>query len=340
MTYSQPCFVAEISGNHLGELEIAQNLVRKAKTVGADYVKLQTYTADTITLNIDSPEFRLNANHPLWGGRTLYSLYEEAHTPWEWHKELFDLAHTLGIGIFSSPFDFSAVDFLEDLNTPLYKIASLETGDIPLIRYIAQTGKPIIASTGASTLEEIDLMVETILKFNSNELTLLLCTSSYPAKPQDAHLNRLRLLQERYGVSVGLSDHTLGNTTAVAAIALGATVIEKHLCLDRALGGPDADFSSTPDEFKLLVDACEETFDALGTVDWIEIPAEDESRRFRRSLFISCDVKAGEQVNATNVRSVRPAGGMLPKFLDSVYGLEFKANFKSGTPLTFDLLDQ
>lgn len=328
--------VAEISGNHLGKLPIARELVQAASNVGANYVKLQTYTADTITLNIDSPEFRLNANHPLWGGRTLYSLYEEAHTPWEWHKELFDLAHTLGIGIFSSPFDFSAVDFLEDLKTPLYKIASLETGDIPLIRYIAQTGKPIIASTGASTLEEIDLMVETILKFNSNELTLLLCTSSYPAKPQDAHLNRLRLLQERYGVSVGLSDHTLGNTTAVAAIALGATVIEKHLCLDRALGGPDADFSSTPDEFKSLVQSCNEASDSLGHSDWSSLDVEDESRRLRRSLYVSRDVDAGEIVSKENIKSVRPSFGLPPKFWDEVEGRRFVHSLSAGTPLKIE----
>ena len=331
--------VAELSGNHLGSIDNAKQLITAAAASGADFVKLQTFKPETITLNIDSDDFRTGKNHPLWPGEHLFNLYKKVYTPWEWHKELFDFAMSVGIKIFSTPFDSTAVDLLEGLNSPIYKIASLETGDIPLIKYIAQTQKPIIASTGASTLEEIDLMVETIKKYNSNELTLLVCTSAYPSEPKDAHLNRISLLKSRYGTSVGLSDHTLGFTTSIAAIALGATVIEKHLCLGREFGGPDAGFSTNPSEFTELIRLCKETESALGEQQWIILPIEDESRRMRRSLYIYKDVKAGEKLSDSNVKSVRPSKGILPMYWDHVEGKRFKENLKAGTPLKLNHIE-
>ena len=331
--------IAEISGNHLGSFENARKLIIAAKNSGADFVKLQTYRADTITLNIDKNDFRVAKDHPLWAGRLLYSLYEEAHTPWEWHKDLFSLARSLNIGIFSSPFDFTAVDLLESLNTPMYKIASLETGDIPLIKYIAQTNKPIIASTGASNLDDLDLMVETIRTYNQCELTLLLCTSNYPSEIKDAHLRRLKLLRKRYDLNVGLSDHTLGNTTSIAAVALGAKVIEKHLCLKRNLGGPDAGFSTEPEEFLELVKDVRNAELALGEESWLELPSESESRRMRRSLYIFCNVKKGEYISPSNVKSIRPSKGLPPKFWDQVVGKKFNKDYEAGTPLSLTQIE-
>ena len=328
--------VAELSGNHLGSINNAKELIIAAADSGADFVKLQTFTPDTITLNIDSDDFRVAKNHPLWPGEHLFSLYEKVYTPWEWHKELFDFAKSININIFSTPFDLTAVDFLEELNSPIYKIASLETGDIQLIKYIAQTRKPIIASTGASTLEEIDLMVDTIKKYNSNELTLLVCTSAYPSQIKDAHLNRINFLKNRYGTSVGLSDHTLGSITSTSAVSLGATLIEKHLCLSRKLGGPDSGFSTEPAEFKELVRICRETETVLGDPTWPYLEAEDESRRMRRSLYIYKDVKVGERVSELNIKSVRPSKGLEPKYWDQIIGMKFKENFKAGTPLNLN----
>ena len=328
--------VAELSGNHLGSIDNAKDLIIAAAASGADFVKLQTFKPETITLNIDSDDFRVGKNHPLWPGEHLFTLYEKVYTPWEWHRELFEFAKSNNIQIFSTPFDLTAVDLLEDLDTPIYKIASLETGDIPLIKYIAQTQKPIIASTGASTLEEIDLMVETIKKYSSNELTLLVCTSAYPSEPKAAHLNRISFLKNRYGTSVGLSDHTLGFTTSIAAIALGATVIEKHLCLSREFGGPDAGFSTNPIEFMELIRLCKEAESALGEQQWIDLPVEDESRRMRRSLYIYKDVKAGEKLSDSNVKSVRPSKGILPMYWDYIEGRRFKESLKAGTPLNLN----
>jgi pseudaminic acid synthase len=331
--------VAEISGNHLGSIENAKKLIVAAHESGADYVKLQTYKPETITLDIDSIDFRMSKDHPLWPNESLFSLYEKAQTPWEWHFELFEFAKSLNIGIFSTPFDLTAVDFLEELRSPIYKIASLETGDIPLVKHIAKKNKPIIASTGASTLQEIDLMVETIKKYNSNELTLLVCTSSYPAESKDAHLNRINFLRNRYKTSVGLSDHTLGFATSIAAVALGATVIEKHLCLGRELGGPDSGFSSNPSEFKDLVTLCKETESALGQHQWIDLPVENESRRMRRSLYIYKDVKVGDELSDINIKSIRPSKGISPMNWENVIGKKFKENFKAGTPLNFNQFD-
>jgi pseudaminic acid synthase len=331
--------VAEISGNHLGSIENAKKLIVAAHESGADYVKLQTYKPETITLDIDSVDFRMSKDHSLWPNESLFSLYEKAQTPWEWHFELFEFAKSLNIGIFSTPFDLTAVDFLEDLGCPIYKIASLETGDIPLVKHIAKKNKPIIASTGASTLQEIDLMVETIKEYNSNELTLLVCTSSYPAEPKDAHLNRINFLRNRYKSSVGLSDHTLGFSTSIAAIALGATVIEKHLCLGRELGGPDSGFSSNPSEFRDLVTLCKETESALGQNQWIDLPVENESRRMRRSLYIYKDVKVGDELSDLNIKSIRPSKGISPFHWENILGKKFKENLKAGTPLNFNQFD-
>jgi N-acetylneuraminate synthase len=246
-----PQFIAEISANHLGSLDRAKDLVRAAAEAGATYVKFQTYTADTMTL--DHKNFAVSNDHELWGGRTLYSLYEEAHTPWKWHAELFELARSLGVTPFSSPFDISAVDFLEELNVELYKIASLETGDFRLIRKVAQTGKPVIISTGATEYEEIRDLVNVVLETGNSNLTLLVCTSSYPSRPIDAHLRRIETLKEDFGLQVGLSDHTLGIGVSLAAIALGASIVEKHLTLRRSDGGADGAFSMEPGEFAQLV---------------------------------------------------------------------------------------
>ena len=331
--------IAELSGNHLGSIENAKNLIVAAHNAGADFVKLQTYKPETITLDINKSDFRVANGHPLWSGRSLYSLYEEAHTPWEWHEELFSFAHNLNIGIFSSPFDSTAVDLLESLDVPMYKIASLETGDIPLIECIAKTNKPIIASTGASSLADIDLMIQTIRKYNSNDLTLLLCTSNYPSQISDAHLKRLELLRERYNVDVGLSDHTIGEITSISAVALGAKVVEKHLCLGRDLGVPDAGFSLEPSEFTNLVRAIRETEMALGEHTWIELPSESESRRMRRSLYIYKNVTKGETISELNIKSVRPSFGLQPKYWEKVIGKKFNKNFEAGTPLSFDQIE-
>ena len=293
--------IAEISANHLGNLNIAKKLIHAAQESGATHVKLQTYKADTMTLNLDSTDFSISKEHKLWGGRSLYGLYEEAHTPWEWHKELFELADDLGIEIFSSPFDKTAVDFLENLDIPMYKIASMESGDIPLIKYIAKTQKPIIASTGSSTLEEIDELVEAVNSEGNKNLTLLLCTSAYPTPQNQVHLARMDLLYERYGVPIGLSDHTLGNSASLAAVAMGATVIERHFILGRSQGGPDSAFSLEPKELSDLSIQIKQIEESIGNRDWKIQPAESESRRLRRSLIISKDVKKGDVVTEQNV---------------------------------------
>ena len=330
--------IAEISGNHLGSLELCKNLIKSAKYSGATTVKLQTYKAETMTLSLPDKDFLISDNHSLWGGRSLYELYEEAHTPWEWHKELFELALEIGIEIFSSPFDKTAVDFLENLDIPMYKIASMESGDIPLIKYIAKTQKPIIASTGSSTLEEIDELVDAVNSEGNKNLTLLLCTSAYPTPQDQVHLARMNLLRERYGVPVGLSDHTLGNSASLAAVAMGATVIEKHFTLDRNQGGPDSAFSIEPKELTELSIQISQIEEAVGNKEWRIQPDESESRRLRRSLIIVSDVKNGEIVTESNVKSLRPSIGIAPKFFSEVLGKKFNADYKAGTALTFEKL--
>jgi N-acetylneuraminate synthase len=325
-------FVAEISGNHLGSFERAKKLIVQAAESGATAVKLQTYTPDTMTLNLKS--FKVSDQHNLWGGKSLYDLYSEAFTPWEWHAELFELITKLGLIPFSTPFDISAVEFLESLNTPIYKIASLESGDHGLIKAIAQTNKPIIASTGATNLEEIDELVDLVKTSGNNDLTLLVCTSAYPAMPKDANLLRLKFLNERYKLKVGLSDHTLGIGVSLAAIALGATVIEKHFTLCRKDGGPDSAFSLEPQEFKLLVEEGFKAHSSLGSRDWNISKSEYESRSLRRSLYIVKNVKKGELITHDNLRAIRPGQGCAPKLLESLLGKYYTDDFSIGTPMS------
>lgn len=335
---SGPLIVAEMSGNHNGSLERALEIVRMAADAGAHALKIQTYTADTITLDVDTPAFRLSSGHELWGDKRLYDLYTEASTPWEWHKPIFDLATELGMIGFSSPFDETAVEFLEELNVPLYKIASLEIIDTPLIEMVGSTGKPMIISTGTASISEIGEAVDAAKKGGAADITLLICTSSYPAKPQDAHLRRMGALADLFGTKVGLSDHTMGTAVSVAATALGATVIEKHVTLDRNDGGVDSAFSLEPAELKALVEDTYSASVALGSPSAWTHDAENESLRFRPSLYISENVKAGETISNLNVRSVRPTGGLLPKELPRVIGKTFRVDASKGTPLSWDLL--
>ena len=337
MTYKTPMFIAEVSANHLGSFSRAREIVLSAAKAGATAVKFQTYTAETMTLDIDN--FRISGEHTLWGGKKLFDLYKEAHTPWSWHAELFELALDLGLIPFSSPFDSTAVDFLESLNCPIYKIASMETGDLNLIRKVANTGKPIIMSTGASTLDEIDDAVYEISQSGNKDLTLLLCTSSYPSIPMDAHLKRIELLKERYSCKVGLSDHTLGIGVSVAAIALGAVAIEKHLTLKRSDGGADGAFSMEPDEFANLVIEGSAAFQALGNRKWSMQESESESRRLRRSLYIVKNVKKGELVSEQNLRCIRPSGGLPGKFYFELIGRTFNSDFEVGTPMKLGYVD-
>lgn len=324
-------YIAEISGNHLGSLDRAKELVRSAANSGATAIKFQTYTANTMTLNLDS--FNVSENHKLWGGKKLYDLYEEAHTPWEWHNELFELCRSLNVIPFSTPFDVSAVEFLESLNAPMYKIASLETGDHLLIKTAAETGKSIIISTGATEWPEIEDLVDVIKKTGNKNFTLLLCTSAYPTEPKDVNLNRIKLLREKFNCKIGLSDHTLGIGVSVAAIALGATVIEKHFTLKRSDGGPDSSFSMEPNEFRFLVEEGNRAFAALGKHGWHLQDSENESRRLRRSLYIVKNVKKGDKVSSENLRAIRPGGGCSPKFLMDLLGKYFLDDYSIGTPM-------
>lgn len=334
-----PVIVAEISANHLGSLARALALISAVAASGVTHIKFQTYTADTMTLDVDSPAFRIGGEHELWGGRSLYSLYQEAHTPWEWHAQLFDESRRLGLVPFSSPFDMTAVDFLESLSPDLYKVASMEIGDLPLIRRIAQTGRPMVMSTGTATLDEVDDAVEAASAAGCSDMTLLLCTSSYPARPTDAHLNRMNLLRERYGLPVGISDHTMGTVVSVAATALGAVLIERHVTLRRADGGTDSAFSLEPAELSRLVDETRAASEAVGEMQWCRIDAEDTSRYLKRSLYISEDCKSGEVITPANVRCIRPAGGMAPKYFDEVMGRRLLTDVPRGTPLTWELLE-
>jgi N-acetylneuraminate synthase len=330
-------FIAEISANHLGSLERAHQLIDAAADAGATAVKFQTYTADTMTL--DLPEFSVIEGHELWGGRTLYSLYEEAMTPWEWHPELFEHCRRRGVMPFSSPFDATAVAFLESLDAPMYKIASLETSDHELIRLVAETGKPVIISTGATEFSEIEQLVEVFRKTGNQNLTLLVCTSSYPAEPAQAHILRMKTLSDTFNVNVGLSDHTLGIGVSIAAIALGATAIEKHITLKRSDGGADGAFSMEPHEFKLLVEEGNNAALALGSREWAIQESEAESRRLRRSLYIVKDVQKGETVSKSNIRAIRPGAGCSPSLLNDFLGMKFRESYKLGTPLSLDKIE-
>jgi N-acetylneuraminate synthase len=333
-----PMFIAEISANHLGDFERAKKLVRAAISSGATAVKFQTYTALTMTLDLDIEEFKISSGHPLWGGKKLFELYEDAHTPWNWHGELFRICREANVIPFSSPFDLSAVDFLETLGAPMYKIASMETGDIPLIKRVAETGKPLIISTGATEWAEIEELVAVVEKAGNTDLTLLVCTSSYPSDPVDAHLRRIETLRNNFGVKVGLSDHTLGIGVSIAAIALGACVIEKHLTLRRSDGGADGAFSMEPEEFSMLVREGKSAHSALGNSDWSMQDSEKESRRLRRSLYIVQDVKGGDLVTNQNVRAIRPGNGCAPKLFSALLGKKFISDNRLGTPMSVDLV--
>lgn len=336
-TPKAPFIIAEISGNHNGSLERALEIVRAAAEAGASAVKIQTYTADTITLDVDTPAFRVSEGHELWGSRTLYDLYEEAHTPWDWHEPIFALAAELGLVAFSSPFDETAVEFLESLNAPLYKIASLEIVDLPLIKLVAQTGKPMIISVGTASIAEVAAAVDAAREGGCTDLTLLACTSSYPAVPDDANLRRMPVMAEMFDTKVGLSDHTLGTGVSIAAAALGATVIEKHFTLSRADGGVDSAFSLEPAELRQLVDGCDAAVRALGSASAWASAAETESLRLRPSLYVAKDVAEGDLVTLENVRSVRPGGGLPPADIERVIGRTFKARATTGTPVAWDL---
>lgn len=330
----QVLFIAEISANHLGSFERAKELVIKAAQSGATAIKFQTYTPDTMTL--DLPHFSVSEGHDLWGGRSLYDLYKEAMTPWEWHSELFALTKSLGVIPFSSPFDATAVEFLEEIGCSIYKIASMETGDIPLIKRIGETGKPTIMSTGATEYDEIAEAVEAYRSTGNTDLTLLVCTSSYPADPRDANIKRMEKLQKDFNVKVGLSDHTLGIGVSLGAIALGATVIEKHFTLRRSDGGADGAFSMEPHEFQQLVKEGKAVKESLGVVDWKLAQSESESRRLRRSLYITADVRKGDLITKENLRSIRPGSGCEPKHYESLLGKRFKSNFSIGTPMKIE----
>ncbi len=334
------CFIiAELSANHGGDIEIAKETVRAAKRAGADAIKLQTYTADTITLNVKSDLFKINQG-TAWDGQYLYDLYKTASLPWEWHKDLYDLAKSEGLICFSSPFDFTAVDFLEELNTPIYKVASFEITDIPLIEYIASKLKPIIISTGIATLEDIELAIAACKKMGNDDITILKCTSAYPAAPEDANLLTIPDITQRFGVKSGLSDHTMGTEAPVVAVALGAKVIEKHFILDKKIGGADAHFSLDEQEFTEMVKAVRLTEKLMGKVDYEMTEKKESSRTFSRSLFICKDVEKGEVITDENIKSVRPNSGLHPKYFNKVVGKTFAKSVIKGTPLSFDIIKE
>lgn len=331
-----PYIIAELSANHNGKLKTALQIIEEAKKAGADAVKLQTYTADTITLDCDSEEFQIHGG--LWNGKTLYQLYKEAHMPWEWHKPLFDYARQIGITIFSSPFDNTAVDLLEDLNAPAYKIASFEAVDLPLIKYVASTGKPMIISTGMADAEEIQEAIEAAREGGCKDLAILHCVSGYPAPPEDYNLRIIPDMMQRFGLVTGLSDHTLDNTTAIASVVLGASIIEKHFTLDRSGGGPDDSFSLEPSELAALCRNSKTAWGALGAVDYGRKSSELGNVKFRRSLYFVKALKAGEVVSVDSVRSVRPGFGLAPKCIDKILGLNVKSDVTIGTPVSWELL--
>ena len=328
-----PYVICELSANHNGSLETALSMVDAAKATGADAVKLQTYRPDTITLNSDAPDFKIESG--LWAGRTLYDLYEEAHTPWDWHKPLFERARSLGLTMFSSPFDFTAVDLLEDLNAPAYKIASFEAVDLPLIRYAANTGKPLIISTGMADEAEIAEAIAAAREGGCKELAILHCVSGYPAPADQYNLRTLADMIERFGLVTGLSDHTLDNTTAITSVALGASIIEKHFTLDRSGGGPDDSFSLEPAEFTALCEGARTAWSALGKVDYGRKSSERENVKFRRSLYFVKDMKAGEVITADTIRSVRPGFGAAPKHYEHILGQAVKTDVRANMAVQF-----
>lgn len=339
MDLNRPFIIAEMSGNHNQSLERALAIVDAAADAGVDAVKIQTYTADTMTIDIDTGAFFISDKDSLWKGETLYHLYEKAHTPWEWHKAIFERCKERGIMGFSTPFDDTSVDFLEDLGVPCYKIASFENVDLPLIRKVARTGKPIIASTGMTTVAELSDLVQTVRENGCTDLTLLKCTSSYPASPEGTNLRTIPHMRELFGCAVGLSDHTLGIGAAVASVALGAAVIEKHFTLSRAEGGVDAAFSLEPAEMAQLVRECRTAALALGAVSYERAEQEQKSLQFRRSLYVVEDMKAGDVFTEKNLRRIRPGMGISPKYYDALLGRCVKCDVKRGTPVSWDIVE-
>lgn len=331
---NSPFIIAEISANHNGDIENAFAIIKMAKDCGADAVKMQTYKPDTITLNSQNEDFLIKDG--LWAGRTLYQLYDWAHTPWEWHSELFSYAKKIGITIFSTPFDFTAVDLLEDLNAPAYKIASFECTDLNLIKRVAQTKKPLIISTGMANSDEIQEAVDTALTYGSGELTLLHCISGYPAPAEEYNLLTIKDMKDRFGVNIGLSDHTLDNVTAISAVAMGAVMIEKHVTLNRRGGGPDDSFSLEEEDLKNLCLATKTAWAALGKVNYERTEAEKGNLKFRRSLYFVRSLEAGYIITESDVRSVRPGYGLPPKFLDLLVGSELLKSVEKNSPVTFD----
>lgn len=320
--------IAELSANHNGEIETAIETIRAAKRAGADAIKLQTYTADTITLDSREDDFKVKGT--IWDGRYLYDLYKEASTPWEWHEKLFEVAKEEGLVCFSSPFDATAVDLLENLNVPAYKIASLEITDIPLIELVASKGKPVIISTGIADKEDIELAIDACKRMGNNDIALLKCTTAYPAPIEEANMAMVKDLSERYNVISGLSDHTMGNTVPVVATCFGAKIIEKHFILDKTIGGPDASFSMTEEEFKTMVGAVRKAEKAIGEVDYSLTDKQRSGREFARSLYVVQDIVEGEIITENNVRSIRPGFGMHPKYLKDFLGKKADKNWKKG----------
>lgn len=332
------CIIAEVSANHNQDVERAEAIIRAAAACGADAVKLQTYTADTMTISCDNKQFRIKGT--LWEGRTLHDLYQEAYTPWEWHPRLMGLAEELGMSCFSTPFDASAVDFLEGLNVPCYKVASFEVVDISLLKTIAATDKPVIMSTGMATLAEITEAVTTLRENGTKELALLKCTSAYPAPPEEANLRTIPHLAQTFNCAAGLSDHTMGSAVAIAAVALGACIVEKHFTVSRADGGLDSAFSMEPEEFAQMVKDIRAAEKSLGHVNYSLTEKEKESVVFRRSLFVVKDIRVGEPFTQENVRCIRPGYGLHPRYYDEILNKKSTQNITAGTPLTWEHLFQ
>jgi len=331
-----PYVIAELSANHNGKLDTALRMIEEAKKAGEEAVQLQTYKPDTLTVVWDSEDFKIRGG--LWDGRTLYELYEEAHMPWDWHKPLFEHARKLGITIFSSPFDSTAIDLLEDLNAPAYKIASFEAVDLPLIKYAASTGKPMIISTGMADAEEIQEAVDAARQGGCKQLAVLHCVSGYPASAEDYNLRTIPDMMERFGLVIGLSDHTLDNTTAISSVAMGASIIEKHFTLDRSGGGPDDSFSLEPADLVALCQGAKTAWQAMGRVDYGRKSSEQGNVKFRRSLYCVSSIEAGEILTAEHVRSVRPGFGISPKYLSEIIGKRVVKNIGYGTPIDWTML--
>ncbi|WP_447728349.1 pseudaminic acid synthase [Sphingomonas koreensis] len=335
---ARPYLIAEMSGNHNQSLDRALEIVDAAAASGADAIKLQTYTADTMTLNVRAPGFVIEDPNSLWAGRQLWELYDEAHTPWDWHKPIMDRAASHGMHCFSSPFDETAVDFLEGLGVPAYKIASFEITDLPLVAKVAKTGKPMIISTGMATVAEIDDAIRTARDAGNDQIVILKCTSTYPATPENTNISTIPNMREAFGVEVGLSDHTMGCGVSVAAVGMGAVLIEKHFTLARADGGVDSTFSLEPAEFRMLRTESERAWQSIGQVTYGGTKAEEKSRAFRRSLYIAKDLAPGDVLTPENLRIIRPGFGLPPKFYEQMLGKAVKREAPAGTPVSWDLV--